>query len=177
MCLHEHIIFCVTISFISLFNVFHSFLIVIFFFMPIVLEVVLVSFERVLKALSFDTKVSKNQTSTWIGWHLHPQRKTEASRRAHGLFWRPSRRLENETPKTENTPFFLWQTIHGNLKNVKLLEGFYDESLPLINQKEFYQGRKAAFINVDCDLYESAVPVFNHINDLVQLLHSFHDDF
>ena len=38
----------------------------------------------------------------------------------------------------------------------------------MIKQKEFYSGRKASFINIDCDLYESAVPVFSHIDDLVQ---------
>ena len=54
------------------------------------------------------------------------------------------------------------------LDNVTLIEGFYNETLPMIKQKEFYSGRKASFINIDCDLYESAVPVFSHIDDLVQ---------
>ena len=54
------------------------------------------------------------------------------------------------------------------LDNVKLIEGFYDESLPKIKHEKLYSGRKASFINIDCDLYESAVPVFSHINKLVQ---------
>ena len=54
------------------------------------------------------------------------------------------------------------------LDNVQLIKGYYAESLPRISHKEFYLGRKASLINIDCDLYESAIPVFHHINELVQ---------
>lgn len=54
------------------------------------------------------------------------------------------------------------------LKNIKLIEGFYNESLPKINKDSFYSNRKASLINIDCDLYESAVPVFHHIDSLIQ---------
>lgn len=53
-------------------------------------------------------------------------------------------------------------------KNIELIEGFYDVSLPLIDKKKLYSNRKASLINIDCDLYESAVPVFNHIEHLIQ---------
>ena len=53
-------------------------------------------------------------------------------------------------------------------KNIEIIEGFYNESLPKINKEKFYSGKKASFINIDCDLYESAVPVFKHISDLIQ---------
>ena len=53
-------------------------------------------------------------------------------------------------------------------KNIETIEGFYDKSLPEINHKEMYGGRKASLINIDCDLYESAIPVFSHISYLLQ---------
>ena len=53
-------------------------------------------------------------------------------------------------------------------KNIELVEGFYNEVLPQINKKNFYNDRKASLICIDCDLYESAVPVFNHIDSLIQ---------
>ena len=54
------------------------------------------------------------------------------------------------------------------LDNVKLIEGFYDTSLSSLNKEEIYSGEKASLINIDCDLYESAVPVFHHIEPLIQ---------
>ena len=54
------------------------------------------------------------------------------------------------------------------LDNVHLIEGFYNISLPSINKEETYAGKKASLINIDCDLYESAVPVFQHIESLIQ---------
>ena len=54
------------------------------------------------------------------------------------------------------------------LENIKLIEGFYNESLPKINHEKMYGQRKASLINIDCDLYESAIPVFSHISNLLQ---------
>jgi hypothetical protein len=49
------------------------------------------------------------------------------------------------------------------------VRGFYDKSLTAELQKRFVDAEaKAALINVDCDLYESAVPVFNFIEPLLQ---------
>ena len=48
------------------------------------------------------------------------------------------------------------------LDNVKLIEGFYDTSLFSINKEEIYSGEKASLINIDCDLYESAVPISSY---------------
>lgn len=48
-------------------------------------------------------------------------------------------------------------------------KGFYDKSLTKELQAKFVSsGRKIALVNVDCDLYESAVPVFNFIEPLLQ---------
>jgi len=53
--------------------------------------------------------------------------------------------------------------------NVKIVKGFYDESLSQELIKELSDsGRRAALINIDCDLYESAVPVFKFIDPLIQ---------
>ena len=49
-------------------------------------------------------------------------------------------------------------------KNIETIEGFYDKSLPEINHEEMYGERKASLINIDCDLYESVIPVFSHIS-------------
>ena len=54
------------------------------------------------------------------------------------------------------------------IDNIQLVEGFYNETLPLIDKEKLYFGQKASLINIDCDLYESAVPVFNHIESLIQ---------
>lgn len=59
---------------------------------------------------------------------------------------------------------------HGiYLENVKTIKGFYDESLTTeLRNKYETTSRKAALINVDCDLYESAVPVFNFLEQQIQ---------
>ncbi len=59
---------------------------------------------------------------------------------------------------------------HGiYIDNVKLFPGFYQQSL---NQELTKKIRKlynpASFICIDCDLYESAVPVFKFIDDFIQ---------
>jgi hypothetical protein len=52
---------------------------------------------------------------------------------------------------------------------VHTVKGFYDKSLTAELQKRFLENEaKAVLINVDCDLYESAVPVFNFIEPLLQ---------
>lgn len=49
-------------------------------------------------------------------------------------------------------------------------KGFYAESLTPSLSKELLskEGSAAAFINVDCDFYDSAVPVFNFIEPFIQ---------
>jgi hypothetical protein len=55
------------------------------------------------------------------------------------------------------------------VESVRTVKGYYDESLTLPLQKEIIEtGRKSMLINIDCDLYESAVPVFNFIEPLLQ---------
>jgi O-methyltransferase len=52
------------------------------------------------------------------------------------------------------------------LKKVTCVPGFYDQSLNK-KTKQKLTLKKAAFIYVDCDLYESTVPVMNFITDYV----------
>jgi macrocin-O-methyltransferase TylF-like protien len=55
------------------------------------------------------------------------------------------------------------------VENVQTIKGFYEESLTARLQQQLLEsGRKAMLINVDCDLYESAVPVFRFIDPLLQ---------
>jgi len=65
-----------------------------------------------------------------------------------------------------------WIAILGqgvNTEKVTTIPGFYKDSLTEELQHEFLdKPRKAAFINVDCDLHESAVPVFKFIEPLLQ---------
>ncbi len=54
-------------------------------------------------------------------------------------------------------------------ESVKIVKGFYNESLTAALQREVVDtGRKAMLINIDCDLYESAIPVFDFIEPLLQ---------
>ena len=48
-----------------------------------------------------------------------------------------------------------------------LFQGFYDQSLKNINLN-IYSNKKASLINIDCDLYESAVPIFDFIDNILQ---------
>lgn len=59
---------------------------------------------------------------------------------------------------------------HGiYIKNVRMIRGFYEQTLTNVLQKELLDvGSKAMLVNVDCDLYESAVPVFRFIDQLLQ---------
>lgn len=55
------------------------------------------------------------------------------------------------------------------LENIKTIKGFYNECLTLDLQQTMLDfGRKAMLVNIDCDLYESAVPVFKFIEPLLQ---------
>lgn len=59
---------------------------------------------------------------------------------------------------------------HGiYLDKVQTVKGFYSDSLTTHLQRQMIdEGRKIALVTVDCDLYESAVPVFNFIEPLLQ---------
>jgi hypothetical protein len=65
-----------------------------------------------------------------------------------------------------------WKIIneHGLYTDkVRSFSGFYDESLtPHLKKELLAEKIKAAFICVDCDLYESAVPVFHFIEEFLQ---------
>jgi hypothetical protein len=51
---------------------------------------------------------------------------------------------------------------------VTAIKGFYDKSLTPELQKTFVdKKRKAVFVNIDCDLHESAIPVFKFISPLI----------
>src|SRR5262245_46473013 len=51
---------------------------------------------------------------------------------------------------------------------VETIKGFYSDSLTPALQSRFQKENKIALVTVDCDLYESAVPVFNFIEPLLQ---------
>ncbi len=52
---------------------------------------------------------------------------------------------------------------------VRTVKGLYGDSLtPALKQQFGGSGRKIALANIDCDLYESAVPVFDFIEPLLQ---------
>jgi hypothetical protein len=59
---------------------------------------------------------------------------------------------------------------HGiYVDRVKTIKGFYSESLtPALRRQYVDSARKTALVNIDCDLYESAVPVFDFIDPLLQ---------
>ena len=61
-------------------------------------------------------------------------------------------------------------TEHGVYTgNIKTVKGYYDDSLTCELQASMMRsGTKAALVNVDCDLFESAVPVFDFIEPLLQ---------
>ena len=67
-------------------------------------------------------------------------------------------------------------TFMGHIKehaiyvdNVHTIKGFYSDSLtPALRRTYLDSGRKIALVNIDCDLYESAVPVFEFIDPLLQ---------
>ena len=54
----------------------------------------------------------------------------------------------------------------GNLKTIKLIEGFFSDSLNAKTKKK-YEIKKASIVNIDSDLYSSAVDVLNFIKPLI----------
>lgn len=71
---------------------------------------------------------------------------------------------------TSETSFLDMVRRHGiYAQNVRTIKGFYSDSLTDKLKAEYASsGRKAALVNVDCDLYESAVPVFEFLEPLLQ---------
>ncbi len=59
---------------------------------------------------------------------------------------------------------------HGlYIEKVKLIKGFYNQSLTSKLQKDFLKNNwKIALVTIDCDLYSSAKPVFSFIDPLLQ---------
>ena len=54
-------------------------------------------------------------------------------------------------------------------ENVRTIKGFYQNSLtPTLQEAMLVSGQLAMLVTVDCDLYESAVPVFRFIEPLLQ---------
>ncbi|MET4801290.1 TylF/MycF/NovP-related O-methyltransferase [Bradyrhizobium sp. LB11.1] len=52
---------------------------------------------------------------------------------------------------------------------VRTVKGLYGDSLtPALKQQFTESGRRIALANIDCDLYESAIPVFDFIEPLLQ---------
>ena len=52
---------------------------------------------------------------------------------------------------------------------MRTVKGLYGDSLTSALKQQFADsGRKIALANIDCDLYESAVPVFDFIEPLLQ---------
>ena len=73
------------------------------------------------------------------------------------------------------------QNITGlgvDLKDVVIVPGFYDKTLEDAT-KEKYGLRRAAIVMIDCDLYESTVPVLEFLTDIVDqgTILIFHDWF
>ncbi|HTZ36252.1 MAG TPA: TylF/MycF/NovP-related O-methyltransferase [Stellaceae bacterium] len=71
---------------------------------------------------------------------------------------------------TSETAFMDLVRAHGiYVDRVRTVAGFYADSLtPTVQRAYLDSGRKAALVNIDCDLYESAVPVFRFIDPLLQ---------
>lgn len=53
-------------------------------------------------------------------------------------------------------------------EHVELVPGWYDDSLPMFSTRAEMQGRKADFIHVDCDLYESTKSVFTYMKQFIK---------
>ncbi len=82
--------------------------------------------------------------------------------------------------KTTETDFLKLIKKSGySTKNVHIIKGFYDKSLDKdLLDKLKKKKVKCKLVNIDCDLYESAVPVFNFLDDfLVEGSIIYLDDF
>jgi hypothetical protein len=71
---------------------------------------------------------------------------------------------------TSEQAFMALVREHGiYVDRVKTIKGFYSERLsPALRREYLDSARKAALVNIDCDLYESAVPAFEFIDPLLQ---------
>ncbi len=72
--------------------------------------------------------------------------------------------------KTRENDFLKTVQDHGLYTDkITTFKGYYDQILTDTLKKNFIRKeKKIALVNVDCDLYESAVPVFNFIEPLLQ---------
>jgi hypothetical protein len=65
-----------------------------------------------------------------------------------------------------------WEKVRPlrlSLNAIEVIPGFFDQSLTAERQRAcLATNRKIALLNVDCDLYESAVPVFRFVEPLLQ---------
>ena len=52
--------------------------------------------------------------------------------------------------------------------NIHLIPGFYSESLSPSLFENITANQKASFVNIDCDFYDSALPIFNILDSIVQ---------
>jgi hypothetical protein len=71
---------------------------------------------------------------------------------------------------TSETEFMQLVREHGiYVDRVRTIKGFYSETLTKeLRQRCLDEEDRIALVNVDCDLYESAVPVFDFIEPLMQ---------
>ncbi len=51
-------------------------------------------------------------------------------------------------------------------KNIQLIKGFFDTTL---NSNEIQKIKKISFAFIDCDIYESAVPIFNFLKERISI--------
>jgi hypothetical protein len=74
------------------------------------------------------------------------------------------------TLSTSESQFMGLVNAHGIYTDrVQTVKGFYGDSLTTGLQQRFVDGEaRIALVNVDCDLYESAVPVFEFVEALLQ---------
>ena len=54
------------------------------------------------------------------------------------------------------------------MDNITLCEGYYDSSLTTEKAKKIFDKSVASLINIDCDYYESAVPIFKVLDQILQ---------
>lgn len=71
---------------------------------------------------------------------------------------------------TSEADFMALMTVHGlYVDTIHTHKGFYQDSLTRSLQDDLWAGgARAAIINIDCDLYESAVPVLSFIEPFLQ---------
>jgi hypothetical protein len=61
------------------------------------------------------------------------------------------------------------RTAGVNMEKVKTVRGFYDKSLTQEKAREVFKKRKIAMTYIDCDIYESAAPIFDFITPGLQM--------